>query len=168
MIDSILLALAEQRPDVTPERAETIAHAISAAERAFPEHPMLAAALLTAIEQESNFSEAVQLGDVRGKAGEICMTQIHPVNGFWRGYVARFEDLAGLSIEATTACFLTAAKTLNYGRARCIRQHYRRNWAQAMWTHYHHGATCWLSPHAHKRTKRMHHWDALIKRKSEK
>lgn len=167
VIDAILSVLAEHRPDVTPGRAETIAQAIAAAEREFPEHPMLAATLLTALEQESNFSEAVQLGIVRGRAGEICMTQIHPVNGFWRGYVAKFEDLAGLSLEATTACFLTAAKTLSYSRAQCLRQNYRRNWAQAMWTRYHYGSRCWLSPHAHKRTIRMLHWNALLRKKNE-
>ena len=163
MLTEVILAVLErERPEVPPERAAIMAEAASQATSLFPQHPMLTAAILTAVEREGGFREDVQAGERRGKAGEICLTQIHPVNGFWKNYVVEFDDLAGLSLEATTACFKTAAHTLYYGRNRCLKQRYRTNWAQAMWTYYHYGNQCWLSPHAHLRTRRMHHWHGLL------
>lgn len=159
----ILTVLERARPEVPPERAAVMSQAVSTASQLFPAHPMLPAAILTTIEQEGGFLEAVQSGEIRGKAGEVCLSQIHPKNGFWRGYVAEFDDLAGLDLEATTACFSVAAHTLDYGRRRCLAQRYRTNWAPAMWTYYHLGGQCWLSPHAHKRTARMYHWQGLLR-----
>jgi hypothetical protein len=161
----LLVLLQTHRPDIPPERAETLSLAVQAAVEEFPTHPALVGALLTAMEQEGNFQEDIQVGEVRGLAGEICLAQIHPVNGFWKGYVASFEDLAGLDLEATSNCLRTAAKTLSFGRNHCLKKRYRKNWAQAMWTSYHWGGKCWLSPHAYKRTARMWHWQGLYEAK---
>jgi hypothetical protein len=117
---------------------------------------LLGAAIATAVINESGLAENIHTGDRRGGAGEICLVQIHPSNKLWRKVDApSFEALAGAGEQATTWCLATAGVTLAFGDAYCQRRRYYTNWMQAMWTMYHFGSKCWLSPHARPRSRMM-------------
>jgi len=117
---------------------------------------VLLAALLTAATRESGFRQDIHSGELRGKAGEVCLVQIHPTNPAWKKVGApTFDALGGVGLEATTYCLEAGALSLIQAANYCTARKYRRNWAQAMWTAYHYGGQCWLSPHAYGRTALM-------------
>lgn len=147
---AILAALAAQRPTEyrdDPQRIATIAVAIEESS----ESEFIRGALATAAIKESGLWRSVHTGERRGRAGEICLVQIHPVNIRWKRTTApSFEALAGTGLEATRWCFQTAAMHLAEGVRYCRKRRYIRNLVPAMWTFYH-VSKCWLSPHAFER-----------------
>lgn len=113
------------------------------------------AAILTAVHQESTAQRNVHDGTLRGKAGEVCLMQIHPRNRLWPRVAETLEHLVGTDLESTVRCLRAGALTLESSRGYCAKRNYKTNWRQAMWTQYHYGSKCWLSPHAQKRTREM-------------
>ena len=117
---------------------------------------MLGAAVATAIRKESAFWLDVHDGSRVGPSGEVCLVQIHPSNPHWQRVGAPLrEALAGTDYESTRWCLATGAVSLSSALSHCWAQRFWKNWAQAMWTQYHYGNRCWLSPHAYKRTAMM-------------
>ena len=161
---AILALLADRAPQqyaAEPDRFAVIAVATERAVKAAlprwhrPEK-LLLAALLTAALRESGFRKDIHSGELRGKAGEICLVQIHPRNPVWRTVGApSFDALGGVDLQSTTYCLTAGALSLARAASYCGARHYRKNWAQAMWTLYHYGSKCWLSPHAYPRTATM-------------
>jgi hypothetical protein len=160
--EAIFLVLQAVKPDVDEGRLMIMSLAAETALAPYPDEDYLRGAILTAIEHESGFMESVHSGELRGKAGEICLVQIHPTNGFWKQVATEFDELGGLDIESTTKCLTAGVLTLRHSRGYCRARRFYKNWAPAMWTKYHYGNRCWLSPHAYKRTRRMHFWIAKL------
>jgi hypothetical protein len=142
-----------------PARFARIAVAAARAERKlikrFRHQRYLGAILATVALNESGLWPDTHEGTRRGKAGEICLTQIHPRNPKWRRWAPSFESLAGTDIASTELCFLAAGETLIGALGFCLHRHYYTNWAAAMFTNYHYGDRCWLSPHAYPRARYM-------------
>jgi hypothetical protein len=119
----------------------------------------LSAALVVVIAGESRLDEAVHRGK-RGMGGAVCPAQIDPGSkGLVRKMGMRFpDDLIGVGREATERCLRVAARLLAYGNSKCYNapNHFKQNWAQAMFTHYATGNKCWLSKKAWKRGKQLH------------
>lgn len=106
----------------------------------------LLASLLMIVRKESNGSERVHSGEVRGPFREVCLTQIHPtVERFVVRLGYEYEGLTGTSLEATRACLHVAVRLLSTARSRCLRQQYRTYWAEAMASHYGTGSKCWAA-----------------------
>jgi hypothetical protein len=160
---TFLVMLAHEMPGEyakDPERFAVIAMAAKAAQDellpSWHRDPrLLGAAIATGIRKESGGWESVHDGSLNGKAGEICLMQIHPTNTRWKHWAPSFEALAGVDLQATTWCLLTGGKSLISAASYCMARNYRRNWAPAMWTMYHYGDRCWLSPEAKARTALM-------------
>lgn len=153
---------ATELPDVYAANPGRVARVAVGAERAeaklrarFRRPNMLGPTLATIAIKESRLAESVHDGSRRGRAGEICLTQIHPVNTQWKPWAPAFESLAGTDVEATERCFLAAAQSLTFALSYCHKRRYYRNWAKAMFSAYHYGGKCWLSPHAGERTALM-------------
>lgn len=142
-----------------PQRIATIAVAAARAEKkligSFPHPKMLGPALATTILSESGLKSGIHAGTVRGKAGEICLGQIHPTNKIWERWAPSFESLGGAGIVWTEFCLLSVADTLASSLRYCAKRRYFTNWAPAMFTMYHYGGKCWLSPHGFPRARRM-------------
>ena len=114
----------------------------------------LSAAIVTGIINESWGREDIHSGALRGKAGEVCLMQIHPTNAFWAELTGGdFDALGGTDYESTRLCLTAGARTLRWGARRCLAQHYRTYWREAMWSAYHLGGACWASPHRFKRAR---------------
>lgn len=149
-IFTALLALLPMRSPEDFARYGTIAQAISYAS----DDPATRAALVVLVRKESNGDPRVHSGELRGRAGEVGLPQIHPVA---ERFVVRMgytlDGLTGHGIAETTAAMTVAARLLSGYRAKCWREHYRTNWAEAMFTAYHYGGRCWLSPHAKARAR---------------
>ena len=148
-------------------RYSTEAQALATAHAEFlPKWPRggteLAAAQLTIIRFESGNLLGVHDGSIRGPSGEVCLMQIHPTNGTWRKYSDSFEALAGVDLEATTACIRTGTASLVWAANRCIGQRYRKNWAPAMMSSYHLGGQCWASPERFKRAMAMRNLESSL------
>jgi len=161
---AVLLILAHLAPSqyaADPERMSVIAEATIAATnelahewRHAPDE--LSRAILTAIRFESGLREDVHSGALLGKAGERCLMQIHPGNRVWKTVGApSFESLTGTDYESTRWCLLAGAKALVLADNYCAARQFRTNWKQAMWTAYHYGSKCWLSPQAFRRARTM-------------
>ncbi len=137
-------------------RRDTITAATVAAVEATPQWRWskreLAASLAVIVRFESNADAWVHHGVIVGRAGEVCLTQIHPVV---RPFVERlgfeWSDLTGSDLASTTACLRVAAALLSSHRAYCESRRYFKNWDQAMFARYHRGNGCWGSPHQKKR-----------------
>lgn len=160
----LLAAFATLQPRVyaaNPERVALVAvaveqQAIQSSSKWRWGTQQLAAAIATAILKESSIWESVHSGEQRGKAGEICLMQIHPKNRVWeRIGIESFESMGGVDPRSTRNCIAAGTATLVYAANRCYSKNYHRNWAPAMWTQYHYGSKCWLSPHAHGRARMM-------------
>lgn len=158
---AILATSAPKQFEENPERFAVIAVAAhTAVETVNPRwkrgDKLLLAAILTAAQQESGFQEEIQSGKKRGKAGEICMMQIHPSNSAWKDAGApSFSALGGIDLKSTTYCLTAGAISLTRSANYCTARNYRKNWIPAMWTSYHYGGRCWISPHAYTRTSIM-------------
>ena len=145
-----LLALLPMRAPDDFVRYGTIAQAIAYA----TDDPVTRAALVVMVKKESNGDQRVHSGELRGRAGEVGLTQIHPVaERFVERMGYTLDGLTGHGIVETTAAMTVAARLLSGYRAKCWREHYRTNWAEAMFTAYHYGGRCWLSPHAKARAR---------------
>lgn len=126
----------------------------------------LSAAIAAVVIEESGLDVAVHGGSKRGLAGEVCLMQIHPSNPQWQRHGApSFDALGGTDLQATTWCILAGGQSLLSSLNYCWRKRFWSNWAQAMFTSYHLGHSCWLSPGAYRRTGYMRRlaaqsWDA--------
>jgi hypothetical protein len=144
-----------------PYRIATIAVAIERAQITLApkwgrDPRLLGAALATAVIKESGTWESVHSGEKRGGAGEICLVQIHPTNRKWvKAGAPSFESLGGVGPQSTEWCILSGAHSLVDGSRFCSKRKYRTKWALAMWTMYHYGSRCWISPGAKGRTQLM-------------
>jgi len=161
---TILAALAILRPAQYHDNPERLALVANVVEQVAGEYaprwrwgrPMLEAAIATAIDQESGLLETVHDGTLRGKAGEVCLMQVHPQNHTWQRLgIASFDALGGTDYQSTLNCVRTGTASLVFAAHHCYDQNYHRNWARAMWTQYHFGNRCWISPHAKKRAALM-------------
>lgn len=167
---AMFLALfASERPNEFAKAPERLATAALAAEQAQAQQqgkwrhgaPQLSAAIATVVLEESGLAADVHSGAKRGKAGEVCLVQIHPKNPQWRFVGApSFESLAGTDLQATTWCLATGVHALVFAEGYCAARRYKRNWQKAMFTLYHLGGKCWVSPVANKRTKLMNRLSA--------
>jgi len=115
----------------------------------------LAGAIATGVIRESGLWHDTHDGSRIGRAGEICLMQIHPTNPAWKLFTSSRKNLAGTDLESTRLCLLTGAESLTRSARHCLGKRYFKNWRQAMWTMYHYGSRCWLSPHAYPRTRTM-------------
>lgn len=129
--------------------AEDVTAEVMAEKRWPSSEDELSAAIAAGIIEESGLLRTVHSGTLRGKAGEICIMQLHPKNTFWKEF--EFESLGGTDYASTRRCLLSGAHTLQWGARRCLARHYKTYWRQAMWSAYHLGGACWASPHRFKR-----------------
>ena len=156
---TFLVALAHEAPVVYAQDPNRIAVIAVAAERAQSEilpqwerHArLLGAGIIVAALSESRLDASVHAGSRRGLQGEICLTQIHPINASWRTYAPSFEALAGIDIESTSWCLATGARTLMSMDRRCHMNGYRSHWLASMWTAYQFGGRCRPSDEGRKR-----------------
>lgn len=98
--------------------------------------------LATIARQESAFWRSVHEGRIRGRAGEWCLAQIHPVVLPVLGYDG--PDLVGTDLAATTRCFRVAAELL--GRARRLCASEPGHWFESAIAAYGSGQGCATDP----------------------
>lgn len=113
----------------------------------------LGASVSAAIILESHLAESIHDGSKRGRAGEVCLVQINPINAMWKRVASTFDSLAGTGVEATVRCLRAGIETMQFGVRWCLKRHYKTNWIRAMWTFYRWGDRCWQSGAATERTK---------------
>ena len=158
-----MAVFAAMKPSVyekSPERVAVISVAAERAQEKLLPHwrrapELLGGSIATAAIKESGLMEDTHSGERRGRAKEICLVQIHPTNRIWKRWAPSFESLAGVDLLSTERCLLSGGQTLVLSLNYCHKRRFYTNWAQAMWTKYHYGNRCWLSPHAHGRTALM-------------
>ena len=72
-------------------------------------------ALVAIARQESAFWRGVHEGRIRGPAGEACLMQVHPGNGY------DLEKLVGVDLDSTARCLHAGAEILSKAREYCAR-----------------------------------------------
>jgi len=121
----------------------------------------LMAAMVTIVDFESDMLLKVHDGSIRGKAGEICLAQIHRANGLWKRHAAKFEDLAGVTLGHTVQCFRTMADTLVHSLNLALKHRYLTYWREATFSAYH-VSKPWKSPERWKRARAMRAWELSL------
>jgi hypothetical protein len=69
---------------------------------------------ITIARHESGFWRSVHEGRLRGAAGEVCLTQIHPATA--RALGIELDSLVGVDLEATERCFRASLIVLGNAR----------------------------------------------------
>jgi hypothetical protein len=158
---TFLTAFAHERPRQfrdAPERIAMVAIATEVAQAdvmaRWHHHPrMLGAVIIEAILAESGLDQDVHSGLRRGRAGEICLMQIAPVNIAWQPFSDSFDALAGVEFEPTSECIMAGVKTLLAADLRCTRKHPKGNWVRVLWTGYQYSAYCFGGKYAKERER---------------
>ena len=120
---------------------------------------LAAAAMVTAAEEGWWFRSDVHSGRKLADHGQtICFMGIHLGNpkayGVSKPNRKAWRILGGLDPASTARCSWGGISSLARARRICLRQHYRTNWLQAMFTLYATGNRCWLWKGAHRRAGR--------------
>lgn len=128
--------------------ARSIGRVASAPPPGWPGTPAeLARALVVVARHESAFWRDVQVGTMRGPAGEVCLVQLHSAAGIPE---AERQATVGLGDDALDRCFSWGARLFSRARAHCK----GRRWVFRAQSLYATGRSCSWAPAA-KREKTL-------------